>query len=241
MGRSTTTVGGPAMCYNAADHYRLGWYNGKRQDVGNGPWTGTIGAFVFSQQSSNPVVIRVSGNVYFQYNLAQAHNSGTRAMKNQVVIVKLQSNGHTEAQRGLSQGESWTDPSTGVRIQVCTLGQRDAKVSVNSDCGSVSAGGGNSFTSSSAAWGSNNNNNGAWTTPSTNIFRPAPSPSFSAARPTPSFGWNTPSVSNVFSSFFNAAPKPAPQWNDWSSSARSSPSSSTWNLSWARGEVDDRR
>lgn len=240
------------MCFNAADHYRMGWYSSKRRDVGSGPWTGKVGAFVYSQSSSNPVVIKASGNIYFQYNLAQAHNSGTRAMSNQLVIVKLLSNGHTEVQRGLNQGETWS--GAGLRIQVCSQGAREVSVAVNSNCGSAAVSGGGG--SSSSNWGNNNAwQSGPSPSSSFNLFAPRPAPSFSVnvPRPSPSFtirlpgtpsvGWNSPSISNVFNSLFSF-PKPSPttnSWSSWTTTARSAPapSSSTWNTAWAGAEVAD--
>jgi hypothetical protein len=148
MGRSLIEQSGPFMCYNAANHWSMDWFPGQRLDLTTipaAPRTATIAAFVDHLSTSDPVLVKVGGNVYVQYNRAKNYNDGTRAMSNQLVVVRddRTTTGTTTLLAGLDESNPvYSDGA--VQIRVCRTGTSGSADTVtlsigqsSTDCGSA--------------------------------------------------------------------------------------------------------
>jgi len=196
----------------------LGWYDNARAEFvapPNAPATVTLIPFVDYNQrlTSDKVLVRVGG-YYFQYNKGKSYNSGTRDMKDKLVLVqKVAGSERTTLKAGLDD----TNPlySDGnIKIRVCrTFTRADGVDAMEVSIGARST----SCDSSNLRGSSNNNNNGqnqnSWsrappTTANNNISNRTPQ-----------------GPSNTWSS-----------WNSWSSSSRGSSQTgswSSWSTSWS--------
>lgn len=125
---SGQTDGNPLQCYNACNHWTLGWFQSKRLDLSGGvggPQTVQIAAFVDADQagSGQYVLVKLPGSLYIQYNRAKEHNVGTRDKIDQLVIVWDSSGsnqGDTVAITGLDMSNPTYNSGSAV-IQVCSV------------------------------------------------------------------------------------------------------------------------
>jgi hypothetical protein len=130
MGVSSAEIGGPLSCYNAANHWLLGWFPDSRLDlttVPSNPITVNIPAFVdYSDvaSSSDQYVIVKAGNFYLQYNRAKDYNVGTRALPDKLVITwdgNPGPSGTTTLITGLDMSNANYNDGSTVAIQVCNV------------------------------------------------------------------------------------------------------------------------
>lgn len=81
------------MCFNAAHHWRLNWFQTKRIDfnangmLDAGPWRGKLHGFVEAADPSSETVLMHMNGVYVQYNRAISYNANTQAHRNEVVLT----------------------------------------------------------------------------------------------------------------------------------------------------------
>jgi hypothetical protein len=82
-------------CFNAQKHWSLGWFEDRALslDVEDLPWAGYLAAFVdYNMTTSDQCVLVNVGQsnprLFLQYNRAKGINAGTRALGDQVVIVR---------------------------------------------------------------------------------------------------------------------------------------------------------
>jgi Gametolysin peptidase M11 len=115
MGVSAAATWTPRKCYNAAQHWQLGWYGKHRISLvpyatQKSSWSGRlqVGAFVdwtkISTGSSNrtiPVLVQVDTNTYLQFNRAKDYNIGTSMLMDHVVLIR-DFESHTELLKGLN-------------------------------------------------------------------------------------------------------------------------------------------
>lgn len=94
MGFGIGVTGGPKMCFNAQNHWTLGWFDDRKLSLTQSdlPWGGYLAAFVDYQATapSQHVLIRIGDSdvgLYLQFNRAKGINVGTRALPDTVVIV----------------------------------------------------------------------------------------------------------------------------------------------------------
>ncbi len=131
MGVSSAEIGGPLSCYNAANHWYLGWFSEGRLDlstVPSNPITVNIAAFVdYSETASesDKYVLVKAGNFYVQFNRAKDYNMGTRAMPDLLVVTwdgnPGSNGGRTELITGLDMSNSYYSDGSTVAIQVCNV------------------------------------------------------------------------------------------------------------------------
>jgi hypothetical protein len=129
MGISSSELGGPLYCYNACNHWVLGWFSDSRLDLStipSSPVTVTMPAFVDYQETagaSDQYVLVKVGNFYLQYSCAKDYNAGASTLPNQLVIVYDADpgmGGQTNLITGLDmQNPYYSDGS--VAIQVCSV------------------------------------------------------------------------------------------------------------------------
>jgi hypothetical protein len=129
MGISSSELGGPLYCYNACNHWVLGWFSDSRLDLStipSSPVTVTMPAFVDYQETagaSDQYVLVKVGNFYLQYSCAKDYNAGASTLPNQLVIVYDADpgmGGQTNLITGLNmQNPYYSDGS--VSIQVCSV------------------------------------------------------------------------------------------------------------------------
>lgn len=128
MGQSSSTAGGPLYCYNAANHWNLNWFGDSRLDLvaPSTPRIVKIPAFVDYRETAsdrNRVVLVKVGSLYMQYNRAKEHNIGTKAMPDQLVLVRQTEVMGTSLVAGLSmENPTYTDGNVSIRI--CGVKQR---------------------------------------------------------------------------------------------------------------------
>lgn len=115
MGVSAGAMWTPRKCYNAAQHWQLGWYSEHRVSLvpyatQKSSWSGRlqVGAFVDSTKittdSNNrtmPVLIQVDTNTYLQFNRAKDYNIGTSMLMDHVVLIR-DFESHTQLLKGLN-------------------------------------------------------------------------------------------------------------------------------------------
>jgi len=87
MGVGTFKQRFPAKCFNAENHWTLGWYMNRRIDINpssTGAWEGTVSAF--AETGGGYAIVKLH-NLYMQYNKAISFNVGTETGSNKLVIV----------------------------------------------------------------------------------------------------------------------------------------------------------
>lgn len=125
---SGQTDGNPLQCYNACNHWTLGWFQSKRLDLSGGaggPRTVQIAAFVDADQagSGQYILVKLPGNLYMQYNRAKEFNIGTRDKIDQLAIV-WDSSGSNQGDTAMITGLDMNNPtynSGSVVVQVCSV------------------------------------------------------------------------------------------------------------------------
>jgi hypothetical protein len=133
MGQSVITPWAPRKCYNAAQHWQLGWYdetnaNGEslRVSLVNAalPLQVSVAAFVDHDKLQNErmvVLVQVESNIYLQFNRAKSYNVGTEPLfADKVVIIQDNGNSGTRLLASLALNERYTT-SSGRTISVCQL------------------------------------------------------------------------------------------------------------------------
>ena len=125
---SGQTDGNPLQCYNACNHWTLGWFQSKRLDLSGGvggPQSYQIAAFVDADQAASGqyVLVKLPGGLYMQYNRAKEHNVGTRDKIDQLAIV-WDSSGSNQGDTVMFTGLDMSNPtynSGSAVIQVCSI------------------------------------------------------------------------------------------------------------------------
>lgn len=101
----------PQTCYNAANHWQLGWYSEfqRTMDENEGPTLIKISAFVdhdLAVPGKDIIVLKV-GNFYMQYNRAKGINQDTFEYKDTLVITQeSKSGGATSFVAALDENET---------------------------------------------------------------------------------------------------------------------------------------
>ena len=104
----------PRKCYNAAQHWALGWYPNHRatvsvEDLETQARSVSLTGFVHHATTTtqqHAVLVELPSQVYLQYNLAQSYNSGVDLYPNQVVLVVQNSDGTTTLTGALADSTS---------------------------------------------------------------------------------------------------------------------------------------
>ena len=154
MGESMSSAWTPQKCYNAAQHWQLGWFEGgsneqpsvsfrlSLSDDSSSPQLPlriNVAAFVDyskivssldanSSDESFVVLVQVTPNIYLQYNRAKAYNVGTDTVyANEIVIVEQDSDDlSTRVLASLQSDESYvTVTDTNRIIHVCDIIMND--------------------------------------------------------------------------------------------------------------------
>ena len=175
MGYSNDKIGVPQMCYNAGNHWELGWFPSAKLELQppSVPQYVTVIAFTdYPQRLPNDKVLVHVGNLYMQYNRRKSYNIGTPAQPDKLVIVMggtYNSQGRTYLQGGLDlSNPAFVSDQYGstydVQVRVCRQYTRSNGVDVME----ISIG----------RLGTNCNVRPTLTTPipPTPVIRPAPSP-----------------------------------------------------------------
>ena len=149
MGESMITPWTPQKCYNAAQHWQLGWFgsNDNGQDASfrlslsddateapSLPLRINVAAFVDymtlvssintgTYDESFVVLVQVTSNIYLQYNGAKAYNVGTDSVyANEIVVIEQDSDDQsTRVLASLLSGESYVTLDTNRVIHVCDI------------------------------------------------------------------------------------------------------------------------
>jgi hypothetical protein len=149
MGESTITAWTPLKCYNAAQHWQLGWFgsDGNGQgvsfrlslsdtvtDAPSLPLRINAAAFVDymklvsslntgTYDESFVVLVQVTSNIYLQYNGAKSYNIGTDTeYANQVVVIEQDTTDlSTTVLASLVSDESYVIPNTNRMIYICDI------------------------------------------------------------------------------------------------------------------------
>lgn len=135
------------MCFNAANHWDLGWFMSSRRDLGfSGPLEPLklqLNAFTTNASSQGTVLLKVAGNVYMQYHHGSAHNIDSRKeFADKVVIIQKQADGPTIRLGALSPGEEYRSSSFVIRACAAnqSAGLRSMDISIGrtfTNCNSV--------------------------------------------------------------------------------------------------------
>lgn len=125
MGFSYSSSDTPAMCFNSAKSWQLGWYSDKTVTVapaGSG-WSGRVyGISDYGISTATTVLVKIDTTTdtdyYISFNRAAGINSGTVEAGNQIVVHTTAGEGdlsqgyvESELEAKLSQGGSF-QPST---------------------------------------------------------------------------------------------------------------------------------
>jgi Gametolysin peptidase M11 len=127
MGVSTPIAWAPQKCYNAAQHWQLGWYSEHQwslvnQDISS-PRLISLAAFPDHQKVSSgqyAILLQLTDSIYVQFNRAKSYNRGTDMMPDQVVVVRDDQD-KTVLLAGLDLTTQTTLRLSSVAIQVCSL------------------------------------------------------------------------------------------------------------------------
>jgi Gametolysin peptidase M11 len=127
MGVSTPIAWAPQKCYNAAQHWQLGWYSEHQwslvnQDISS-PRLISLAAFPDHQKvspSQYAILLQVTDNIYLQFNRAKSYNRGTDMMPDQVVVIRDDQD-KTVVLAGLDMTTQNSLRLASVAIQVCSL------------------------------------------------------------------------------------------------------------------------
>lgn len=192
MGRSKVMRGGPLLCFNAGNHWQLGWFPNGRKDFGyQGPTVPQkfdLASFV-DYPGSHPVIARV-GDMYMQYNYRKSYNKDSDALVNQLVIVYLGGDKKTMVKGNLGVHQEYSDAGSSFVVKVCSQstkgGANILTLSVGrsyTDCNSSASSG--SLPSPSFSW---NKAPG----PTTSFWSPpSPTPQWPPSGSIPSIKWGS--------------------------------------------------
>lgn len=124
MGGGSAMPGGPLKCYNAVNHFRLGWFEDRTLTLGKGDvQTATlvpVAAFVDYDltEKHQPVNIRINNKYFIQYNRRAKHNIGTQAFADKLTVSTYRNSHSTDHYAALSPGRG-VNLAGGIRLQVC--------------------------------------------------------------------------------------------------------------------------
>ena len=121
MGFSFNITGGPRMCFNAHKNWILGWYSDRQIqiDPDSQPFQGRLLAFTDAGgAASGDVVIVQFGDLYIQYNRAEALNIQVLEKKDQLVITRANADTTSESMAGLSAGSVYYNST--YKIEFCS-------------------------------------------------------------------------------------------------------------------------
>ena len=118
MGYSYSTTTGPAMCFNPAKSWQLGWYSSKSEvlDPNNDAGTCYSGALYgldsyTSSPSDGKVLIQLLSNTGQNYHIGfngrQGINAGTKEYFNEVIVTTQAATGQSESVAHLAAGGSY--------------------------------------------------------------------------------------------------------------------------------------
>ena len=155
MGRSVLGAGTPHRCYNAAQHWQLGWYDESQRvsivDASSSPSSQLIyvAAFVDAHKTiddpATAVLVQLDDSRYLQFNRAKDYNAGTGQMADLIVITQLTSSGTTRLLAGLDMANNPVYQfGSGVTVEVCDVVIGDAAMA-DYDFAVISAGTGSSL------------------------------------------------------------------------------------------------
>ena len=149
MGSSDATIGKPAKCYNAYQHFQLSWFaeatitiTDEGMDAEEAQLV-TLAPFVeFDANNESPaVVINVMDKLFLQYNRAKYHNAGTvKQYRNQIIVVE--NDGRSSATNlvaALDAHRNTVYQDDTVRIEVCSMDYSPTEDRVTLSIGSVSS------------------------------------------------------------------------------------------------------
>jgi hypothetical protein len=116
----------PNECYNAYGHVIMGWFSDKTRYISDPATNGgllKVAAFVdytIAVAGVDDIIVQIGDSIFMQYNRARAHNSGTYAHGDRLVIVQASASEEASFVRAaLAAGEVFDTPYTG-RIEVCS-------------------------------------------------------------------------------------------------------------------------
>lgn len=148
MGFSYANDDAPAMCFNPAKSWNLGWYADKqieldaRTDISTEPTSFILNGVVdYQDDSSNRYIVVKINDFYIGFNRAASFNSGVQEAPNEVTIIKKLGDPETPSlskkEGSLNIGESYkinlTD-SVGVNVKyVSNSNGKDAVIEINFD------------------------------------------------------------------------------------------------------------
>ena len=132
MGAAQAERYGPQKCYNAQNHWTLGWFDDRaiKLDTFTRPRILQLAAFVDYPLTYERefVVINIADQHFVQFNRAKDHNTGPGYMENQVTIVSGDvSSGTTDLVVGLDMESSeyrfpnFQDTQSDLVIDVCYM------------------------------------------------------------------------------------------------------------------------
>ena len=106
MGFSYAADDGPAMCFNAAKSWQLGWYSNRTVTVNplSAGWSGKlVGLVDYQSTTGNPVLLKINTSTdtdyYMMFNRKAGLNAGTMEGADQIVI-------ETQSGEGTAYGQS---------------------------------------------------------------------------------------------------------------------------------------
>jgi len=136
MGYSYAQSNSPRMCFNGAKHAYLGWYDDRRVSVNpaNGPWIGTLAAFVdYGVTLSDQYIILNVGEYYLQYNRATSFNAQVKEKANSVTITRSNMTSTSSSLAGLFASQMYRAANysgrTGLIFEVCSFVAGDSGTS----------------------------------------------------------------------------------------------------------------
>jgi hypothetical protein len=133
MGSSYEVGNWPSICFNAVNHWDIGWYSDRRITLDlnkDRTWKGWITSFVDYDltDKGDYILIRI-GNLILQYNDAKGMNSQSREMRNQLTVVRSME-GASDLLQGLDVSDQYSQKKFGNKdetliIRVCGLNNGD--------------------------------------------------------------------------------------------------------------------
>lgn len=130
MGKSLPVSWTPQKCYNAIQHWQLGWYPDNRAYVPSTssledqlPIRYEIAAFVDAKSTPLPVLLKIDSVTALQYNRAKSYNQGTEMHPDRIVISR-DIGGSTSLLAGLDPSSNpyyslYTNDNQEITIYVC--------------------------------------------------------------------------------------------------------------------------
>ena len=125
MGHAERLVGTPLKCFNAYSYWYLKWQEDRQLDLSKQTEKGDsflikVAAFVDYDRTEMDeyTVVRVTSDLYLQYNAQRLHNEGTDEYGNELLIVRDMDT-YTHLEGHLQVDEVFVDDENDVEIRVC--------------------------------------------------------------------------------------------------------------------------